>query len=192
MLRRLGPAPGGWQFRARIRNASGDRRPTGPYAASPSLGARPGDNPVAAMSVHQASFLIPLSLPQEPKVVPEAPTGAGTTQTPGPTGSGGAGGAGGAPAGSCADPQLMLMMGGFVALMYFMVLRPENKRRKEMAALLASIKVGDKVVTNAGLHGVVHRLEEGTVTLLVDTVKMTFDRQAIARIDRGEAAPPSK
>jgi preprotein translocase subunit YajC len=141
------------------------------------------------MSVHEATFLIPLSFPQEPKVVPEAPTGAATTQTPGPAG---AGGAGGAPAGSCMDPQLMLMMGGFVALMYFMVLRPENKRRKEMAALLASIKVGDKVVTNAGLHGVVHRLEETTVTLLVDTVKMTFDRQAIARIDRGEATPPSK
>lgn len=141
------------------------------------------------MSVHEATYLIPLSFPQEPKVVPEAPSGAGTVQPGGPNTPSGAGGQ---QAAGCFDPTMMMMMGGMVALMYFMVLRPENKRRKEMAALLASIKVGDKVVTNAGLHGVVHRLEETTVTLLIDTVKMTFDRQAIARIDRGEAAPTSK
>jgi preprotein translocase YajC subunit len=135
------------------------------------------------MSANTFLIEVPFALTQEPKATPEAPT-TGTTggPTPGPQTPAGQGGPG-----SCADPQMLMMMGLFVALMYFMVLRPENKRRKETAAMLASIKVGDKVVTTGGMHGVIHKLDETTVTLTVDAVKMTFDRAAIARVDRGDA-----
>jgi preprotein translocase YajC subunit len=136
------------------------------------------------MSANTFLIAVPFALTQEPKATPEAPTGGSTgTPTPGPQGPQ-------APAGpgSCADPQMLMMMGLFVALMYFMVLRPENKRRKETAAMLASIKVGDKVITSGGMHGIIHKLDETTVTLTVDAVKMTFDRAAIARVDRGDAA----
>lgn len=130
------------------------------------------------------------AMPQEPQAAPEVPSnsnpGNANTQVPGP---------GPAPAGSpagCADPQMLMMVGLFMALMYFMVLRPESKRRKETAAMLATIKVGDKVITSGGMHGVIHKLEETTVILTVDQARITFDRSAIARVDRGEAATPSK
>ena len=77
-------------------------------------------------------------------------------------------------------------------LMYLMVLRPDQKRRKEQQALLASVKVGDRVVTLGGMHGEVASLTEKEVTLRVDSVRMTFDRTAIGRVVRDDAAAKGK
>lgn len=137
-------------------------------------------------------FLIPfasLALPgvQEPKSAPTAPTSpnapapqnGGTTAPNGPN----------APQQQppCADNSMLLYGGLFLVLMYFMVMRPEQKRRKDQQNLLAAMKVGDKVVTIGGLHGKILRLAEKTVVLQVDTVQMTYDRTSIARVDRDEA-----
>ncbi|MBL8736823.1 MAG: preprotein translocase subunit YajC [Planctomycetes bacterium] len=82
----------------------------------------------------------------------------------------------------------MLLYGGlFLVLMYFMVMRPEQKRRKDQQNLLSTMKVGDKVVTIGGLHGKILRLAEKTVVLQVDSVQMTYDRVSIARVERDEA-----
>ncbi|MFY9345722.1 MAG: preprotein translocase subunit YajC, partial [Planctomycetota bacterium] len=90
-------------------------------------------------------------------------------------------------------PEMLIYMGVFLALMYFMVMRPEQKRKKEQQALLSSVKQGDRVVTTAGMHGVITKLTDKTVTLRVDTVQITFDRAAIARVERDDAAtPPGK
>ncbi len=138
-------------------------------------------------------FAVPVSFAlttQEPKGTADSPVAPGPL--PGQTGAPQGGAGGGAPASGCADPTMLLPMGLFLALMYFMVLRPEQKRRKETMAMLASIKQGDKVVTNGGMHGQIHRLDEHTVTLLVDDVKMTFDRAAIARVLRDGASADGK
>lgn len=128
--------------------------------------------------------------PQEPTSTPDKPTGVAggqpagggnaQVQTPDPRSSGG-------PVQQCTDWQPMAMMGGVLALMYFLMLRPEQKRRKEQQSLLASMKQGDRVVTVGGQHGVIHSLTDKTVTLRIDTITSVFDRTAIARIDRGEA-----
>lgn len=139
----------------------------------------------------------PFASTQEPKSAPDtpmAPTGGTNIQLPGgPQGGGGGGPSGPAqPAGPCGmgDPSMMLFMGLAIALMYFLVMRPESKRRKEQQQMLAAIKVGDHVVTLGGMHGVVAGLTEKTVTLRIDTTKMTFDRSAIARIERDDTAAP--
>ena len=80
------------------------------------------------------------------------------------------------------------IMGLFLVLMWFMVLRPESKRRKETQNMLSLLKQGDTVVTIGGMHGVVHSLDEKTVILMVDNVRMAFDRSAIARVVRDEQA----
>ena len=80
------------------------------------------------------------------------------------------------------------MMPMFLVLMYFFMIRPEQKRKKEQQNLLASIKQGDKVVTVSGMHGKVSALTDATVTLRVDTVNMTFDRSSVARIVRDESS----
>lgn len=113
-----------------------------------------------------------------------SPTGTPLTQTP-PQPSG-------QPQQPC-GMEMWIMMPALLLLMYFMVLRPESRRRKEQQALLSSIKVGDRVVTVGGMHGVVTKLAEKTLTLRVDSLQMTFDRVAVARVERDDAAaPPAK
>jgi len=77
---------------------------------------------------------------------------------------------------------LPLMIGMF-AIMYFLIIRPQQKQRKDREALLSAIKKGDRVVTSSGLFGTVVGLSEHTVTLKVaDQVKLEFERSAVARI----------
>jgi preprotein translocase subunit YajC len=77
---------------------------------------------------------------------------------------------------------LPLMIGMF-AIMYFLIIRPQQKQRKDREALLSTVKKGDRVVTSSGLYGTVVGLSEQTVTLRVaDQVKLEFERSAIARI----------
>ena len=78
---------------------------------------------------------------------------------------------------------ILPLMVGMFAIMYFIVIRPQQKQKKEREALLAAIKKGDRVVTTSGIHGTVSALDEHTITLRVsDQVKLTFDRVAIGRI----------
>jgi preprotein translocase subunit YajC len=72
---------------------------------------------------------------------------------------------------------------GMFAIMYFLIIRPQQKQRKEREELLRAIKKGDRVVTTSGLYGTVVGLSEQTVTLKVaDQVKMEFERSAVGRI----------
>ncbi|WP_338057474.1 preprotein translocase subunit YajC [Shimazuella soli] len=66
------------------------------------------------------------------------------------------------------------------ALLYFVLIRPQNKQRREQAQLLSALKKGDKVVTIGGLHGSIVDLNEQRVTLKVnDTTRLIFERGAI-------------
>ena len=146
----------------------------------------------------QTTYLLPITFVrpfQDPQPRNDAPAGGAQPGQPGATDSQGHAGTqvapngpGKAPAPSpCGDDGLLWMMPVFLLLMYFMMIRPEQKRRREQQALLASIKVGDHVVTLSGLHGEVSGLTEKTVTLRVDTIQMTFDRTAVSRIERDDA-----
>lgn len=78
------------------------------------------------------------------------------------------------------------MMPMFLVLMYFMMIRPEQKRKKAQAALLQAIRVGESVVMLSGMHGVVSALDDKTVTVRAGDGNITFDRSAVARIVRDE------
>ena len=70
-----------------------------------------------------------------------------------------------------------------IVIFYFLILRPQQKKQKERVALLQSIKKGDKIITNAGIHGTVEGLEDTTVLVKVaENVKLKMDRSAIATI----------
>ena len=69
------------------------------------------------------------------------------------------------------------------AAMWFILIRPAQKRQKATMQMQSGLKKGDKVVTIGGLHGEVDAIEDTIVYLKVDgntTVK--FERQAIGRI----------
>lgn len=76
------------------------------------------------------------------------------------------------------------MQMGFIALMigvfYFFMIRPQQKKAKEQETFRAALKPGDSVQTIGGLHGKVASIEsDGTVILLVDRIRMKFEKSAI-------------
>jgi preprotein translocase subunit YajC len=68
-------------------------------------------------------------------------------------------------------------------IFYFLLIRPQQKQRKEQQKLIEAIKTGDKVVTSAGIHGLISNVKEKTVLLKVaDNVKIEIDKASVATV----------
>ncbi len=86
----------------------------------------------------------------------------------------------GGPAAFLSNPAIWLV--GMFLIMYFMMIRPQQKQRRAREALLGALKKGDRVVTTGGLHGTITGLSDHSVILRCDQVKLEFDRSAIGRV----------
>lgn len=72
-------------------------------------------------------------------------------------------------------------------MFYFLLIRPQQRQRKEQAARIAALQNGDKVVTAAGIHGIVHNVKEHTVMVKVaEGTMIEFDKLAIAHVHKKE------
>lgn len=70
-----------------------------------------------------------------------------------------------------------------IFIFYFLILRPQQKRQKERAKLLESIKKGDKIITAGGMHGLVEGLDDKTILVkITDNVKVKMERSAVTTI----------
>ena len=79
--------------------------------------------------------------------------------------------------------EMILMMAVFFTIMYFMIIRPQQKRAKEHKAMLEALNKGDEVVTNGGILGKVASMTENFVELSVaDNVTVKVQKQAIASV----------
>ena len=68
--------------------------------------------------------------------------------------------------------------------LYFMVMRPQQRREKERLAMLKRITVGDKVRTIGGILGTVAAVSETTITVTVaEKVNIEFVRDAVTRLE---------
>lgn len=77
---------------------------------------------------------------------------------------------------------MLLYVVGFGALMYFLFIRPQQKRQKEFAALIASLTVDDQVVSAGGIYGTIRAIEEDVVELeIADGVVVRMAKGAVAR-----------
>jgi preprotein translocase subunit YajC len=71
-----------------------------------------------------------------------------------------------------------------IAIFYFLMIRPQNKRQKETQKMLDSLKKGDRIVTIGGIHGVIQSVKEKSVIVRIDeNVKVEFSRSAIASVE---------
>ena len=87
--------------------------------------------------------------------------------------------------------QLLIIILMFGAL-YYLLLRPQQKREKARRELVRSLQVGDEVVTNAGIHGVVAEVEESVVWLEVaPDVELKISRDAMAGRTAGTSGSDS-
>ena len=72
------------------------------------------------------------------------------------------------------------MLGGFVLIFYFLLIRPQNKRRKEHQELVSSLNKGDEVVTAGGVVGTITKVEDDFVKVQVsDAVEMRIQKSAV-------------
>jgi preprotein translocase subunit YajC len=68
-------------------------------------------------------------------------------------------------------------------IMYFVMIRPQKKRQEQQQKLVAGLKSGDRVVTSAGIHGLIANVKEKTVLLKVaDNVKIEIDKSAVTNV----------
>ncbi len=70
----------------------------------------------------------------------------------------------------------------FIGIFYFLLIRPENKRKKEAEQMRSSLKVGDKVTTIGGIVGVVVHMKEDSFILetSADQVRIEFKKWALS------------
>ncbi|MCQ2569761.1 MAG: preprotein translocase subunit YajC [Limosilactobacillus sp.] len=87
----------------------------------------------------------------------------------------------------------MMLIVLMILFMYFFMMRPQQKQRKQHQEMVSSLQPGDEVVTIGRLHGVVHEVNttQQTVTLDCEGIYLTFDLNAIARVNRPQAAEQS-
>jgi preprotein translocase subunit YajC len=83
----------------------------------------------------------------------------------------------------------LIPLGIMFAIMYFMVIMPQQRQRKKMQEMLGQLKPGDKVITNGGIYGTINGIDGDTVILkIADTVKIRIARAAIAQVEASEDA----
>jgi len=76
---------------------------------------------------------------------------------------------------------MILFYGGLLAIFYFMLIRPQTKRNKEIQSMQAGLSKGDSVVTTGGVYATVHKIKEDIVTLqIAENVRIKVQRSSIA------------
>ena len=66
---------------------------------------------------------------------------------------------------SAASLQPLIMFAVIIAIMYFMMIRPQRKRQKEIENFRRGLQVGQEVVTSGGIYGKVKEINDGVVVL---------------------------
>ena len=84
------------------------------------------------------------------------------------------------PAAGMGSTMIMLVL--MLALMYFMLIRPENKRKKEAEQMRAALKAGDNITTIGGITGTVVDVKEDKFVLetSADRVRIEFAKFALS------------
>ena len=85
----------------------------------------------------------------------------------------------------------LIPLGLMFAIMYFMVIMPQQRQRKKVQAMLAELKAGDKVITNGGIYGTISGIDGDSAILKISSepqVKIRISRAAIAQVEASEDA----
>ena len=88
----------------------------------------------------------------------------------------------------------LLMMVIMFGIMYFMLIRPENKRKKEAEEMRASIRNGDQITTIGGIVGTVVNVKENKIVIETgaDQVRIELEKWAISSNETAAAAAKEK
>lgn len=83
------------------------------------------------------------------------------------------------PSGGLGNPLLIMVL--MFVIMYFVLIRPQRKRQKDLELKIGALKSGDKIITSGGIHGIVTRVKERTLTVKVaDNVKLEVEKSSVS------------
>ena len=90
---------------------------------------------------------------------------------------------GGGGKGAAGSLTFLIMMVAMIGIMYFVVYRPQIKKRKALESQINSIKKGDRILTTGGIYGTVAGIKEGiAVVEIAKDVKIEINKAMIARV----------
>ena len=85
----------------------------------------------------------------------------------------------------------LIPLGLMFAIMYFMVIMPQQRQRKKVQEMLGALKSGDKIITNGGIYGTINGIDGDSIILKISSepqVKIRISRAAIAQVEASEDA----
>lgn len=96
----------------------------------------------------------------------------------------------GAEGGQKSSPFSMIIFFAVIfGIMYFLMIRPQQKQQKKHKEMVNAMKKGDKVVTRGGIHGKVHGIADGIITVeIAENVKIKISQEAIAMVEPSKEA----
>ena len=78
------------------------------------------------------------------------------------------------------DYSFLIMMVAIFAIMYFFMIRPQNKKQKEIQNFRKNLQVGQEVITAGGIYGKVKEMEDNVIVLeIASGVKIRIDKNSI-------------
>ncbi|MBO8128700.1 MAG: preprotein translocase subunit YajC [Peptococcaceae bacterium] len=77
----------------------------------------------------------------------------------------------------------LLYIVGLFALLYFLLIRPQQKRQKQHQEMIKNLKVNDKVISAGGIYGTIVKIKDDTVILhIADGVRIEMLKNSIAQV----------
>lgn len=99
-----------------------------------------------------------------------------------------------ADAAAAGGPSMLIMMVALIGVFYFLMIRPENKRKKEAEAMRNALKVGDNITTIGGVIGDIVSVKEDSIVIetTTDRVRVEFAKFAVSTNNTAEKEAAKK
>ncbi|WP_289629353.1 preprotein translocase subunit YajC [uncultured Muribaculum sp.] len=83
-------------------------------------------------------------------------------------------------AGGSAGMMDLIMIVALIAIFYFFMIRPQQKKQKEIKKFREGLNVGDRVITAGGIYGKIRAVKDTTITLeIADNVRISIDKGSV-------------
>ncbi len=77
-------------------------------------------------------------------------------------------------------------------IFYFLLIRPQKQKQKKLRSQVEAMKIGDKVITAGGIHGLVTSVKKQSISVKVDNnVKIEFEKGSIATVISKDSSAPA-
>ena len=77
----------------------------------------------------------------------------------------------------------ILPFAAIILIFYFMMIRPQQKRQKEVKSMLDAMKKGDRVITSSGIHGTITDIQDNVITVqIAENTQVRFEKVAISSV----------